>query len=297
MRDNKLQAWGGFRLSKLDFAKVIFYNIAEILTDLTNDVEWYKQNGDNVLFGEFVAFFNAYGQRVLNLLFADGFVVIGHTALGFRLLGSNEYNIKTERGFEIAVPRRAGEDVYVMRSETHKLYNCSDAAILNSWLHFLNNVMNGSNTITERFGSLIIGSPQELPSSPVPIELTNTERQQLEKELQQNYGSLAEQNQILILSRGMNFQTINMAGLDLRMQEKVRLAILAICDRLKVPANQVAIIDANGSKSFANGSELREGDFAKYQSFERLLNHTFVEFAVNLGLGLTYTIYNKPSRT
>ena len=68
------------------------------------------------------------------------------------------------------------------------------------------------------------------------------------------------------------------------------------CDRVKVPANQVAIIDANSSKTLSNGTELREGDYNKYQSFERLLNHTFVRLAEEMGMDLTYTIYNKPLR-
>ena len=75
------------------------------------------------------------------------------------------------------------------------------------------------------------------------------------------------------------------------------MAVLAICDRMKVPANQVAIIDANSSKSLSNGSELREGDFNKYQSFERLLNRTFVQMAQAYGMTVDYTIYNKPIRT
>ena len=50
-----------------------------------------------------------------------------------------------------------------------------------------------------------------------------------------------------------------------------------------------------GSKSFANGSEMIAGDFSKYQSFERLLNRTFVRFADDLGLQVDYQIYNKPT--
>ena len=86
--------------------------------------------------------------------------------------------------------------------------------------------------------------------------------------------------------------------------------MLAIADRIKVPANQVGLIDAMSSKSLSNGSELREGDYNKYQSFERLLDCTFVQFARDLGLypGMSevvqgevvrgyYTIYNKPKQS
>jgi hypothetical protein len=101
---------------------------------------------------------------------------------------------------------------------------------------------------------------------------------------------------MMILPRGMHFQVIGMDGIDRKLTEKVKTCVLAICDRVKVPANQVAIIDANSGKTLANGTELREGDYNKYQSFERLLNHTFVRLADEMGMDLTYTIYNKPLR-
>ena len=55
-------------------------------------------------------------------------------------------------------------------------------------------------------------------------------------------------------------------------------------------------LQALRSQTLANGTELREGDYNKYQSFERLLNHTFVRLAEEMGMDLTYTIYNKPQR-
>ena len=69
-----------------------------------------------------------------------------------------------------------------------------------------------------------------------------------------------------------------------------------IADRVKVPANQIGLIDAMSSKSLANGTELREGDYNKYQSFERLLNETFIEMASFYGVDFDYAIYNKPIR-
>jgi hypothetical protein len=63
-----------------------------------------------------------------------------------------------------------------------------------------------------------------------------------------------------------------------------------------VPANQVGIIDANSSKSFANGSELREGDITKYRNFRRLLSFTFYQMAEDLGLQVDYIIENEPKQ-
>ena len=98
----------------------------------------------------------------------------------------------------------------------------------------------------------------------------------------------------MILPREMSWQTINLAGLDLKMQEKVKIAILAIADRIKIPANQVVIIDAQSSKSLANGSEIREGDKLKYKSFKRLFERSFIEMARYYGLQVDYIIDGEP---
>jgi hypothetical protein len=94
----------------------------------------------------------------------------------------------------------------------------------------------------------------------------------------------------------MNTNTISLASLDLKVLDKVKMAVLAIAGKLKVPANQVPLIDAMSSKSLSNGGELKEGDFAKYQTFERLLNKTFIALANAMLLKVDYQIYNKPQR-
>jgi hypothetical protein len=92
----------------------------------------------------------------------------------------------------------------------------------------------------------------------------------------------------------MDTEVVSLANVDIRMNDKARLAILAIADRLKVPANQIGIIDANSSKTLSNGTELREGDLAKYRSFRRLLNATFYDMATELGMQVNYTLENEP---
>lgn len=69
---------------------------------------------------------------------------------------------------------------------------------------------------------------------------------------------------------------------------------MVLADRIKVPANQIAIIDANSSKTLSNGSELREGDRAKYASFRRLFERTFVQMANDLGIKFAYTLTGEP---
>lgn len=296
---SNVSTFSALSLSRLPFARLVFLNIIELLTDLVNDVTFSFVGNDTngkkrILFGQFKAFVELYGQLVLHRVFIDGFAVIGLSDLGFSLLEQNEYQVITERNQTRIIPLNPGVEIYVMKSSSYEMTGQSDYTILQPFLQYLDNVLNSSNTICERLGALVVASPKDNSASPTATVLTKDQKDKLEKELQKEYGSLSDQKVIMVLPRGMNFDTISLASLDVKTTERVKMAILAICDRIKVPSNQVAIIDANSSKTLANGSELREGDRNKYQSFERLLNKTFVRMASELGLSVDYAIYNKP---
>lgn len=284
----------------MPFADLIFLNICDLLTDLSNDViftDSSKTKDDNrrELFIEYVSFFNNYGKFILNKLFENGYVVIGHSELGFSILDVNQYTTITEGAFMKVKALNENVEVYVMRSETFMLTGKSDKQMLNPFLTFLDKVLNSSNTITARLGALIVSSPVQT-NQPAAEIITDTQKKKIEEEISDNYGSLSTQKQIFVWPRPMNTQVISLSSIDNKMLDKLKTCVLAIADRIKVPANQIALIDALSSKAFANGSEMLQGDFAKYQSFERLLNATFVRMANDIGLRVDYTIYNKPIR-
>lgn len=299
--DLSLTGFGSLSMAeRMNFANVIFYNICDLLTDISAAVEFRYKGGDLQLFAGFKTFFDSWGKYVLNALFKNGFVVIGRRKgdTWFWVLDPSEYTQNTTNGGLLKVyPNRDDVEIYVMSSQTMKLEGKSDREMLQPFLRYLDNVLNGSNTVSERMGTLVVMSPQQASGVPVSTILTEKDKERIEKEIGGNdskYGYLRNQKSMLLLPNAMNIQTINLAGMDNRMQEKVRTAILAICDRIKVPANQVAIIDANSSKSFANGTELREGDLSKYRNFRRLLNVTFYQMAIDLGLDVDYIIENEP---
>ena len=51
--------------------------------------------------------------------------------------------------------------------------------------------------------------------------LTEEQKKKLEKDLKEDYGALSRQSNIMLLPREMTWQIINLAGLDLKMAEKV----------------------------------------------------------------------------
>lgn len=292
--------WGGMTCHP--FGQALFRNVVELLTDLSNDVVWKNAKlGQNSKFAEFQIFFERDAQLVLWRYYKQGYVVIGmkDDPLNpkFVVFDEDQYRLVTINNVCYVESKVEGWKCYVMRSELYRETRRSDYDEVEPFVKFLDNVFNSANTASEKMGTFIVASPETPTGYNTPVVLNKEQKKDLENEIAKEYGSLSRQRQMMLLPRGMKFQTLSLEGIDKKLSEKVRLCVLAICDRIKVPANQVAIIDANSSKTLANGSELREGDFNKYQSFERLLNHTFVRMAMEIGLNVTYTIYNKPLRT
>lgn len=287
----------------LEFGNVIFQNIMEILTDLVNDVELKRinKNTDIYDFATFKTFFEQDGKDVLNRYFVHGYVVIAlpnENNKSYRILDKEvDYHILTDdKGSWRVVPINLRDDeIYVLKSSLFLNTGMSHKMFVYPYLKYINSLFNASDTITNRLGSVIVCSPKNLTSAPTSIVLTEEDKKEIEEDLSKNYGALRNQKQIMILPREMNFENLSLTGIDDKLEDKLKLAVEVICDCLKVPANQVAVIDANSSKALSNGSEMIAGDIRKYQSFERLLNETFIKMADDLRIFITYEIYNKPN--
>ena len=292
----------GWGVCNHDFASLIWYNICDLLTDLAEDVKIEDARGAQPLsdegakFAAFRAFFYAWGKTILQRLFDEGYVVIAYQegASRFWQMEPKEYTVKTEGDITVIEPHDPTLNVYVMKSSTYVSRNRSDKSICKGFLDFLDDVLNGSATVSKRLGAVVIASPKNLTSSPTAVVLSEEQKEKLEKDMREDYGALSKQSNLMLLPREMSWQVINLAGLDLKMAEKVKTAILAIVDRIKIPANQVAIIDAQSSKQLANGGEIREGDKLKYKTFRRLMERTFVDMATYYGLKISYAIDGEP---
>jgi hypothetical protein len=276
------------------FADVVFENITSLLTDLVQDTTLTLKNGDSMMFAEFVQLFNFDGQLILNRLFESGYAVICYNAAGFKLIDSDQYTTTTGARVLVTDPKLKDSRVYVMKSDSFKATGKSDRQKLIGFLTYLDNVMNSSNTTTARLGTMIMASPVTPAGANTLSKLNDEERENVEKYVSENYGGLKNQKQLHVFKQQMAFTTINLSGMDSKTIEKIKLAICVICDRIKVPSNQVAIIDSANTNSLSNGGEMREGDILKYKSYERLLNKTFINMAKDLDLIIDYSIYNKP---
>lgn len=301
--DQRAQAFfDGWGVTNHQFAELIWYNICDLLTDLAEDVKLESASGASPLsdegakFAAFRAFFYAWGKTVLQRLFDEGYVVIGYDTINPRFwqMEATEYSTPAKEQKTLVVPNNPNVKPYVMKSSTFISRGKSDKAICRGFLSYLDDVLNGSATVSKRLGAVVIASPKNLTSAPTATVLTEEQKKKLEKEMREDYGSLSNQSNFMLLPREMAWQVVNLAGLDLKMQEKVKTAILALVDRIKIPANQVAIIDAQSSKNLANGGEIREGDKLKYKTFRRLFERSWVDCASYYGVKITYKIDGEP---
>lgn len=283
-------------IGNLDFAKVVFENVCDILVDLVSDTTLTLKSGNAKTFQAFNKFFNRDGKRAMIDIFRNGYIVIGYKDKNFSLLSADDY-YKVTNGkrleFKHFDPNWGGE-IIVFEGEHHRIYDMSHLEKLKPFLEMLNNVLNASNTVTKKLGVSIFATPRTVSGMNTAQKLLPKEIQELEKSTEKNYGALDTQKIIHFLSDDLRIEVINLAGQNLGLDEKLKVAVLAIADKIKCPANQISLIDANTSKAFANGSEIMEGDFQKYQSFERLLVSTFIELGKMLQIDVDYVIYNKP---
>lgn len=295
--------WEG--LTCLPFGELVFQNIVEMLTDLNNDVTFtmVSERG-RMTFAEFVRFFDEEGEAALWRVYRYGFAVVGYRwsdttdgryVVSMRLLNPDEWTTSsTERGTWI-VPVDGSLSCYVMKSTAYRVKGMGDWDLCRPAIEFLDNTLNASNTSVKKMGAFVVASPETVSGAPAPVKLSKDDKEDMEKEIAKEYGLLNKQRQIMLLPRGMNFQTISLTGIDTKLTERVKLNVELIADRIKVPASQIAVIDATAGKSLSNGGEVHEGDRLKYKTYERLLNKTFVQMAKALGIEVSYTIYNKPA--
>lgn len=283
-----------------DYATLIWQNMCDIVADLLEDTSMSAGNMSAegmAQFAQYRAFVFAWGRVIWQRLWDDGYCVIAYSGERgrFWVMTQQEYTIQTEGDVTTAKAYDQSVQVYVMRSATFIMRGISDRAMCASWLNFLDDICNSSATVNRRMGAMVVAAPKNLTNAPTATVLTKDKAEEMQKEISEGYGSLPKQSNLLILPREMSWQTINLAGLDLKTLDKAKFCILAICDRLKIPANQVAIVDAMSAKTLANGGEIREGDRLKYATFRRMFERTFADMARDLGLAMTYTIAGEPT--
>ena len=284
-----------FQIGNFKFAEVIFENITEILIDLQSDTSLIFKGGNDISFDIINLFFKKEGKKFLYYTYRYGRVFLTFEDNVLTIADPIDIYKETKGDYDYFFSKKnKAKRVIVFDSEHYQMYGKSHFDKLFPFFDLLNNILNASNTIAKRLGVAVFATPVTPGSSSFTGNLTPEQKKKIEQELENTYGALESQNILHILTEDLKFNQINLAGQNINLTERSKIAILTIADKIKVPANQISLIDASTSKAFANGSEILAGDFQKYQSFERLLVSTFYPLAEVLGCSISYDIYNKP---
>lgn len=281
-------------ITQYRFGETLFLNGVQLLSDLYSELYWETSRTEKAT--AWRRWVSDTGQRNILRLFRDGYIVVGYKedasiGWGFYDMPSSEYTVTKEGGDLIVRCQKETQYFYVLLSPTYSQTGYSDYYWCKPFIKLADAALNSACTTSERLGAYIVLSPE---TNDFGGTLTDAEKDAVEVELEKEYGALSKQKQVMLLSRTMRSQVVNLAGVDLRMQEKVKSAILGMADRLKIPANQIAFIDSTSSKTLANGGELREGDMAKYRTFRRLMDATYYKMAHDLGIFADYRLENEP---
>lgn len=286
-------------LTQHRFGEALFLNAVQLLTDLYAELYWETSNTKKAV--AWRAWVETYGQRNLLRLLRDGYIVVGYTPSdengqdwAFYDLPDTAYSRQSVGDDVVIMCNNREQQFYVLQSPTYLQTCVSDFYWCKPFIKLADAALNGATTTSERLGAYVVMSPETNEFGGV---ITDKERDDLEKEMEKEYGALSKQKQLLLLSRPMKSQIVSLANVDLRMSEKVKAAVCGIADRLKIPANQIAFIDAQSSRSLANGTELREGDLSKYRTFRRLIDATYYRMAKDFGLFVNYRLENEPLTT
>jgi len=288
---------GDTGIGMMDFGSLIFNNITDLVTDLVNDTILFFEGGDRDLFREFDTFVKLYGDSVLSMIYEYGYVVVGQNEFSnrFFLMQPLEFRfVDKPRGLKV-VPEIPNTICHVLFSQKYFEKQASHKQLLNPILRYLNNILNGSNTIAERLGNLIVISPKQPATMAMPVVMDEGTRTDIEDRLGKGYGSMPSQRQALILNKPVDISPIGLSASDRESLNKARFCIEIIIDAIKVPASQVAVLQAAGGKSsLSNGGEIREGDSLRFATYERMFNQIFMNWAEIMGLRINYEISNKP---
>ena len=277
-----------FSISKYDFSKTIFHGVVDLLADMANDVIINEKNGLSL--NVFKTFIQNNGTVMLHKYFNDGFVVLAFDDVSLRICETSEYYTVNETIYL----HDKSKQIITIKSDVYTLYGTSDKVMCKAWLQLIDSSGNASQTASARLGNLLIFSPKA--QNGAINFITPEEKDEFEKELQSNYGSMRNQKSAMVLSQPMDASHISLANTDFKLLDKVKLATLVIATYFKLPVSQIALLDGSTSSGLSNGGELMQGDILKYKTFERLFQKTFQQIANQMGVKFTYSLYGKPAQ-
>ena len=285
-----LKSWiikGGSRaLKDSPFAEVIFYDLYQMLADLTSDTKFEYKGANKKGFELFQKWYNKEFTIFLYELIYTGFAVFSKYK-ELKVYKPEEYKILDGK---IVIDGIADNQIIVIKSDIYKNKTLSDYQFLASWRGLIDKYMNNSQRATEQEGKILFASHKLGNANMGITKLTEADAKVWEEDVKKNKGNFSDSAINVVLSTiPMELFEVDLTNFDKSNFEKMISCILIIAGHFGLPANQLPIIEKTAGRSLTNGGEMAVGDTLKDKAFLRYLSYLddifdFLNLDVNYNL-------------
>lgn len=215
-------------------------------------------------------------------LFQNGYILIEYS----KESGKFKYWQKSEiNQFGNEFKTKDGVELIAFYSDTFKVYGKSDAEVLRHTIDGINDALNAQRTVIKRLGAVIVGTPEQPSQNPQAVSINDTDKENLEKDIQKDYGILDDQKQFMFMRRPLKLTRIALGGRDLLITETISTFAKILCDATNIPYDVMAL---SGQSTYANQEQAEK---SMQDTAEEFLGTIWV-FLNTLQINFTYTVNN-----
>ncbi|HNX89678.1 MAG TPA: phage portal protein [Paludibacteraceae bacterium] len=234
----------GFRMTRGKYSDVLLMSIFKKIFKRLNLIDYTVNSPDAITTGSVSYFLNNEMSAAFAELFQNGFVLFHKNSVGvFKYIRKNKAT-QTPEGWYYE-----NQPLDVFYSDTYEVFGMSDGIMLKDTLKAIDSALNANQTIIKRLGVVVTGTPEQPSQNPQMVQMDGDEKDEMEKEIQNDYGMLEEQKQFLLFRRPMKLQRIALGGKDLMITETVETFTKILCDATNIPYDVMAM---SGQSTFNN---------------------------------------------
>lgn len=270
----------GFRMTRGKYSDAVLMGVFKKIFKRLNLIDYKINTLNSVTVGTVSHFLNNEMTSAFAELFQNGFVLFLKTGTGaFKYVRKSDA-VQTVNGWFFN-----GQQLDVFYSDTFEVFGMSDGMMLKDTLKAIDNALNANQTVIKRLGVVITGTPEQPSQNPQITQMDGVEKDEMEKEIQTDYGMLEEQKQFLLFRRPMRLQRIALGGKDLMITETVETFTKILCDATNIPYDVMAM---SGQSTFANQEQAEK---SMQDTAEEFVSKIWTFFRV-LGIDFSWTVNN-----
>lgn len=270
----------GFRMTRGKYSDALLMSIFKKIFKRLNLIDYRINNPNSITIGTVLYFLNNELTSAFAELFQNGFILFDKQESG-----KVSYIRKTKATGTPDGWFYDGRQLEVFYSDTYEVFGMSDGAMLKDTLKAIDNALNASQTVIKRLGVVVTGTPEQPTQNPQMVHMDGDDKDEMEKEIAQDYGMLEEQKQFLLFRRPMRLQRIALGGKDLLITETVEMFTKILCDATNIPYDVMAM---SGQSTFNN---MEQAEKSMQDTAEEFVSKIWTFFKV-MGIDFSWTVNN-----